>query len=151
MHPLRKNQDSASKASLLFLGCCLISTSPLPWLATLWICLLEGREEGTRRGFHALEPRRVQFCLIHSSRSVVSNSLWPHGLQLTRLPWAYSRSLLKLMSIESAMPCNHLPFSSCLQFFPASGSFQMSQLFESGGQSIGVSASASVLPRNIKD
>ena len=64
-----------------------------------------------------------------------------------------SRSLLKLMSIESVMTSNHLiiccPFSSCLQSFPASGSFPMSQFFTSGGQSIGASASASVLPMNI--
>ena len=56
------------------------------------------------------------------------------------------------MSIESVMTSNHLilfvPFSSCPQSFPASGSFPMSQLFRSGGQSIGVSASASVLPMN---
>ena len=62
------------------------------------------------------------------------------------------RSLLKLMSIELVMPSNHLiPFSSCLQSSPASGSFPMSQFFASGGQSIGVSASASVLPMNIQD
>ena len=64
-----------------------------------------------------------------------------------------SRSLLKLMSIESVMSSKHLvlciPFSSCLQSFPASGSFPMSWLFTSGGQSIG--ASASVLPMNIQD
>ena len=66
-----------------------------------------------------------------------------------------SRNLLKLMCIESVMPSNHfilaVPFSSCLQSFPVSGSFQMtlkSQLFTSGGQSIGVSALASVLPIN---
>ena len=67
-----------------------------------------------------------------------------------------SWSLLKLMSIESVMPSNHLilcyiPFSSCLQSFPASGSFLVSQLFTSGGKRIGVSASASVLPTNIQD
>ena len=65
-----------------------------------------------------------------------------------------SRSLLKLMSIESVMPSNHLILSSpfsCPQFFPASGSFQMSHLFTSGGQSIGASASASILPMNIQD
>ena len=65
-----------------------------------------------------------------------------------------SQSLLKLMSIEWVMPSDYLilchPFS-CLQSFPASGSFPMSQLFASGGQSIGVSASASVLPMNIQD
>ena len=66
-----------------------------------------------------------------------------------------SWSLLKLTSIELVMPSNHLilcrPFSSCLQSFPASGSFQMSQFFASGGQTIVVSASASVLPKNIQD
>ena len=65
-----------------------------------------------------------------------------------------SQSLLKLMSIESVMSSNHLilccPFSSCPQSFPASRSFPVSQLFTSGGQSIGVSASASVLPMNIQ-
>ena len=68
-----------------------------------------------------------------------------------------SRSLLKLMSIELVMAWCHpaisssvLPFS-CLKSFPASGSFPMSQLFASGGQSIGVSASISVLPMNIQD
>ena len=68
------------------------------------------------------------------------------------------QSLLKLMSIESVMPSNHptvsssvVPFFSCLQFFPASGSFQMSQFFTSGGQSIGVSTSASVFLMNSQD
>ena len=65
-----------------------------------------------------------------------------------------SQSSPKPMSTESVMPSNHLitvaPFSSCPQSFPASGSFSMSQLFTSGGQSIGVSASASVLPMNIQ-
>ena len=71
------------------------------------------------------------------------------------LYFTISSSLLKLMSIESVMPSNIsssvVPFSSHLQSFPASGSFLMSQLFPSGGQSIGVSASASVLPMNIQD
>ena len=66
-----------------------------------------------------------------------------------------SQSLLKLMSIESVMPSSHLilchPLLLRLQSFPASGSFQMSQFFGSGSQSIGVSASASVLPMNIQD
>ena len=76
--------------------------------------------------------------------------LWPHEfLSITN-----SRSLLKLMSIESVMPSKPssvVPFPSHLQSFPASGSFQMSQLFASGGQSIGVSASTSVLPMNTQD
>ena len=66
-----------------------------------------------------------------------------------------SWSLLKLMSIKSVMPSSHLilrhPFSPCPQSFPASGSFSMSQFFPSGGQSIGVSASTSVLAMNIQD
>ena len=65
-----------------------------------------------------------------------------------------SWSLLKLMCIESVMPSNHLilcvPFYSCLEAFPTSGSFPMSRFFTSGGQSIGVSASTSVLPMNIQ-
>ena len=68
------------------------------------------------------------------------------------LPITNSQSLLKLTSIELVMPFNHfpsvVPFSSYLQSFPASGSFLMSQLFASGGQNIGVSASSSALPMN---
>ena len=101
--------------------------------------------------FFLLIVSSVQF-----SHSVMSDSLWLQGLQHTRLPCPItnSRSLLKLMSIESVMPSNHhilcCPLS-CLQFFPASGSFLTSQFFSSGGQSIGVSASASVLPVNVQD
>ena len=87
-------------------------------------------------------------------QSVISDSLWPHGLKHARLPLSFiiSQSLLKLKSTASVMPSNHLvPFSSCFQSFLASGSFLMSQLFASGGQSIGVSASVSVLPMNIQD
>ena len=66
-----------------------------------------------------------------------------------------SQSLLKLMSTESVMPSNHLilcrPLLLPPSLFPASGSFQMSWFFESGGQIIGVSASVSVLPKNIQD
>ena len=71
------------------------------------------------------------------------------------LSFTISRSLLKLMFVESVKLSNHLilcPFSCCLQSFPASGSFPMSQVFSfaSGGQSIGASTSASVLPMNIQ-
>ena len=73
-----------------------------------------------------------------------------HSLSITN-----SQSLLKLMSIKLVKPSNHLILchllSSCLQSFPASGSFPMSQFFTSHGQSSGVSASASVLPMNIQD
>ena len=74
---------------------------------------------------------------------------------LASLSITSSQSWLKLMSIEPVMPSNHLilchPLSSCPQSFPASGSFQMSQLFASGSRSIGVWASASVLPMNTQD
>ena len=83
------------------------------------------------------------------------STLWPPwtaALQAS-LSFTVSWSLLKLMSIESMMPSNHLilchpHFSSCSQSFPASGCFPVSGLFTSGGQSIGASASASVLPVN---
>ena len=90
------------------------------------------------------------------SRSVVSNSLWPHGLQHTRppcpspTPGVYSNSCPLSWWCHPTISSSVVPFS-CLQSLPASGSFQMSQFFASGGQSIGVSASASVLPMNIQD
>ena len=94
---------------------------------------------------------------VHFS-SVLFDSLPPHGLQHSRLTYlsiTNSQSLFKLMPIESVMPFNHLvlchPLLSCLQSFPTSGSFPMSQFFTSGGQSIGVLTSASVLPMNIQD
>ena len=94
---------------------------------------------------------------VQFSRSVVSNSLWPHGLQhpripcLTPTPRAYSNSCPLSWWCHPTISSSVVPFSLLLQSFPASGYFQMSQLFTSGGQSIGVSASASVLPKNIQD
>ena len=93
---------------------------------------------------------------VQFSCSVMSNSLQPRGLQHTRLPCpsatprAYSNSCLLSQWCHLAFSSSVIPFS-CLKSFPASGSFQMSQLFASDGQSIGVSASASVLLMNIKD
>ena len=101
--------------------------------------------------------------LLHSMKLAILKDQSVQSLSCVRLfatPWTAvyqaclsitnSRSLLKLTSIESVMSSNHLvlccPLSYYLQSFPASGSFQMSQFFASGGQSIGVSASASVLP-----
>ena len=88
------------------------------------------------------------------SCSVVSNFLWPHGLQHARLPClsptprVYPNSCPSSCWCHPAISSSVVPFSSCLQSFPASGSFLGSQLFASGGQSIGVSALASVLPKN---
>ena len=88
------------------------------------------------------------------SCSVMSNSLWPHG-QHTRLsrpssPRARSNSCALSQWYHPTIESSVIPFSSCLQSFRASGSFPMSQLFASGGQSIGASALASVLPMNIQ-
>ena len=91
------------------------------------------------------------------SCSVVSNSLWPHELQYARLPCSSPTPGACSNSCPSSQWCyptissSVIPFSSCLQSFPASGSFPMNQFFSSGGQSTGVSASASVLPMNTQD
>ena len=91
------------------------------------------------------------------SCSVLSNSLWPHELQHTRPPCSsptprvYPNSYPLNWWCHPTISSSVIPFSSCPQSFPGSGSFQMSQLFASGGQSIGASASASVLPMNIQD
>ena len=94
---------------------------------------------------------------VQFSHSVMSNSLRSHGLQHARLPspsstpGAYSNSFPLSWWCQPTILSSVIPFSSCLQSFPASGSFPISQFFASGGQSIGVSASASVLPMNIQD
>ena len=94
---------------------------------------------------------------VQFSPSVVSNSLQPHGLQHARLPCpspaprAYSNSYLSSQQYHPTISSSVIPFSASLQSFSASGSFPMSQFFASGGQSVGASASASVLPMNIQD
>ena len=100
------------------------------------------------------DPMEVQFSSVESLSHVqLFVTSWtaahPASLSITS-----SWSLLKLMSIESVMPSNlssSVFLFSCFQSFPESGSFQMSQFFTSGGQSIGVSASTSVLSMNIQD
>ena len=97
-----------------------------------------------------------QFISVHFSRSVVSNSLQPHGLQHASLPCPSPTPRVCSNSRPLSQWCHRtistsvVPFSSCLQSFPASGSFLMSQFFTSSGQSIGASASASFLPMNIQ-
>ena len=97
------------------------------------------------------------FSSVQFSRSVMSDSLRPHESQHARppcpspTPGVYSNSCPLSQWYLPAISSSVIPFSSCLQSFPALGSFQMSQFFVSGGQSIGVSASASVLPINIQD
>ena len=91
------------------------------------------------------------------SHSVMSDSLWPHGLQHTRLPCPspFPEACSNLCPLSQwchpAISFSVVPFSSCPQSFPASGSFPVSQFFASGGQSTRPSASASVLLINIQD
>ena len=103
-------------------------------------------------------PMNIQGWLVsYFSRSVMSGSLWPHGLQHGRLP----RILHYLPEFSNSCPLSQwwyptisssaTRFSFCLQSIPASGSFPMSQLFASSSQSIGASASELVLPMNIQD
>ena len=104
-----------------------------------------------RQFFNTESPGKPIY-ILQFSRSVVSDSLWPHELQHARPPFTNSGSSLKLTSVESVMPSSHLILYSPLlllsSIFPASGSFLMSQFFALGGQSIG--ASASVLLMNIQ-
>ena len=108
-----------------------------------------------------ISVKMVNFCVRYQSvspfsRSVMSDSLRPHELQHTRppcpspTPRVYPDSCPLSRWCHPTISSSVSPFSSCPQSFPASGSFQMSQFFASGGQNIGVSASTSVLPVNIQ-
>ena len=98
-----------------------------------------------------------QFSSVQFSHSVVSNSLWPHESQHARppcpspIPRVHSNSCPLSWWCHPAISSSIVPFFSSPQSLPASGSFSMSQLFTWGGQSIGVSALASVLPKNTQD
>ena len=123
-----------------------ICNSPVGW----WILYHWATREAQRGKLDNIKIQSVQF-----SCSVVFDSLRPHGLQHARLPCPSPTPRACLKLCPSSQWCHTtissfvVPFPSCLQFFPASGSFQMSQFFTSGGQCIG--ASASVLPMNIQD
>ena len=101
--------------------------------------------------------REATIYIVQFSRSVVSDSLRPHEPQhamppcISPTPRMYSNSCPLSRWCHPTISSSVVPFSSCPQSFPASGSFQMSQFFASGGQSIGVSASKSVLPMNNQD
>ena len=103
------------------------------------------------------EPASSLSVLFQFSCSVVPDSLQPHEPQHARPPCSSPTPRVHPNPCPLSWWCHStisssvIPFSSCPQSFPASGSFQMSQLFASGGQSIGVSASTSVLPMNTQD
>ena len=102
-------------------------------------------------------PSLPYFSSVKFSRSVVSDSLWPHQLQHARppcpspTPGVHSDSCPSSQWCHPAISSSVVPFSSCPQSLQASESFPMSQLFAWGGQSTGVSASAAFLPKNIQD
>ena len=127
-----------------------------------WGLNLPELEETASKSFEKIQSHTAPIAKhaiysVQFSRSVMSNSLWPHGLHLARRPCpsptprVHPNSCPLSRWCHSTISSSVVPFSSCLQFFPVSGSFQMSHFFESGGQSIGISASTSVLPMNIQD
>ena len=122
----------------------------------LWSCTnFKECDTGTGRDRQCNKPEGTSS--VQFSCSVVSDSLWPHESQHARLPCpsptpgVHSNSRPSSWWCHPAISSSVVPFSYCPQSLPASGSFPMSQLFTWGGQSIGVSASASVLPMNTQD
>ena len=109
------------------------------------------------KGYKNSMNNKKTILMFQFSHSVVSNSLRPHESQHARLPYpsptpgVYANPCPSSRWCHPTISSSVVPFSSCPQSFPASGSFQMSQLFTSGGQSLGVSASASVLLMNTQD
>ena len=118
-----------------------------------WVHRIKGTAESLISGLSI----SVTLSSVQFSRSVVPNSLWPHESQharppcLSPSPGVYPNSCPSSRWCHPAISSSIIPFSSCPQSLPASGSFPMSQLFAWGGQSIGVSASALVLPINTQD
>ena len=119
-------------------------------------CLQEPKTKQGRVG-NICHGQLSIFNSVQFSCSVVSDSLWPHGLQHTRppcpipTPRVYPNSCPFSWWCHPTISSSVIPFSSCPQSFSASGSFQMSQLLASGGQNMGVLASTSVLPMNTQD
>ena len=121
-----------------------------------WARILKWVAVSFSRGSSLLRDQ-TRVSSVQFSCLVMSKSLWPHGLQHASLPCPLPAPEAYLNSCPLSWWCHPtisslvIPFSSCLQSFPASKSFPRSQFFASGGQSIGVSAWASVLPMNIQD
>ena len=122
----------------------------------------EGKEESEKAGLKVnIQKSKIMasspISSVQFSRSVVSDSLRPHGLQHARPPCPSPTSTVHpnpcplCRWYHPTISSSVIPFSSCPQSFPASGSFQMSQLSTSGSQSIGVSASTSVPPMSTED
>ena len=143
--------------------CSLLRFTPsVLWFSELhnqlsWISSFQRADYGNSHLHNPVSHFLIIVSSVQFSRSVVSDSLRPHESQHTRLPCpsptpgVYSNSCPLSWWCHPAISSSVVPFSSCPQSLPASGSFPMSQLFALGGQSIGVSASASVYPMNTQD
>ena len=160
-YPIRTITQVMSSVNSIFLRTSLSvpleSCAPIQALASVLHGQLPSWGHATN-SFHASLSWYVSLMKYSQfSHSVVSDSLWRHGLQHARLPCpspsprTCSNSCPSSQWWHPTISSSVIPFSSDPQSFPASGSFQMSQLFASGGQSIRVSASTLVLPMNIQD
>jgi len=127
------------------------------WAQVLEVCHMEQLMSFLQPGHHAVSFFPLVAVFSSVQFWVRSNSLRPHGLQHARppcplsTPGGYSNSCPSSQWCHATISPAVFPFSSGLQSFPESGSFLLSQFFPSGGQSIGISASASVLPMYIQD
>ena len=136
--------------------CCNRRTLMLPWRLKIPCAVFKTQCNQINRHLKTKKPLAT-FNSVQFSRSVMSDSLRSHGLQHARppcpspTPRIYPNSCPLSRWYHPTISSSIVPFSSCSQSFPATGSFPMSQLFASGGQSTGVSASTSVLPMNIQD
>ena len=137
------------------------SRSHHPYISDHHWCYHTGRSSKLQYGLVEYRNRCSSifhlFSSVQFSHSVMFDSLWPHESQHARppcpspTPGVHSNSCPSSRWCHPAISSSVIPFFSCLQSFPASGSFPVSQLFTSGGQSIGVSASTSVLSMNTQD
>ena len=155
---LSSHRDWETRATLLD-DCISKGWLPGPWEKHFWVIgngAQTDREKTYRCKFTKVNTWR-EVSSVQFSRSAMSDSLWRHGRQHARplcpssTPEACSNSCPLSQWCHPTISSSVIPFSSCLQSFPASGSFQMNQLFTSGGQSTGASASALILSMNIQE
>jgi len=143
------------------LDCKKIKPANLKAMTNLWQSVLKSRDITLPTNVHIVKamafPAVMYECELLFNSSVLSSSLQPHGLQHTRLhcslpsPRACSNSCQLSRWCHPTISSSVIPFFSCFQSYPVSGSFLMSQFFTSSGQSIGASALASVLSMTIQD
>ena len=121
----------------------MVSKQNLIMTLTCWVCQFRAMQHNVRNSIFKVRNKNHQ-SVSQFSCSVMSNSLWPHEPQHARPPCpsptvgVYPNSCPLGRWCHPTISSSVVPFASCPQFFPASGSLQMSQLFASGGQSIGI-------------